>query len=351
MKVWAKRIALVLAIVVMVLSFVNASWLAERPRGYIKLIAHRGAHQLFDHTGVKPDTCTATRIEPPYHLFLENTLEGIDGADRNGAQMVEIDIATTKDGKLAVFHDLALDCRTNGKGEVRSATMAELKALDAGYGYTADGGKTFPLRGKGVGRIPELSEVLEAFPQMPLLFNFKSKDAAEADLLTAALKAAGRDPVAMGDGFHGAVEAGPVARIRQLFPKAWVFSMDSVKACSSAYAMQGWLGLTPGECQGGTLMIPLNRQWTFAGWPNRLMARMEAVGARVVVTAPLDGPGGTGLDLPEQLGEMPSTFTGYVWVDDIQAIGPALRPALNRRNQYREAEVVKALEARRKARE
>jgi glycerophosphoryl diester phosphodiesterase len=265
--------------------------------------------------------------------------------------MIELDIAATSDGKLAVFHDWTLECRTNGTGPVRAATMAELKALDAGHGYSADGGKTFPFRGKGVGLIPELSEVLAMFPQKPLLYNFKSKDAAEADLLAATLKAAGRDPVALGDGFYGGSEEGPVARTRQLFPRAWVFSKDSAKACTSAYGVQGWLGLTPAECKDGTLMVPLNRQWAFAGWPNRLMARMAAVGARVVVVGPLDGPGGMGLDLPEQIGKIPASFTGHVWVEDIQTIGLALRPAFNRRNQYREAELAKALEARRKARE
>jgi glycerophosphoryl diester phosphodiesterase len=350
-KVWAKRIALVLAVILVALSFINASWLAAPPRGTIKLIAHRGAHQLFDHTALGRDTCTATRIEAPYHRYLENTLEGMDRAARTGGGMIELDIAPTSDGKLAVFHDWGLECRTNGKGPVRDRTMAELRALDAGHGYSADGGKTYPFRGKGVGLIPELGEVLALFPAKPLLFNFKSKDKVEADLLAAALQAAGRDPVALGDGFNGAVEEGPVARMRELYPRAWVFSKDSVKACTSAYAMQGWLGLTPAACKNGTLMIPLNRQWAFAGWPDRLMARIAAVGGRVVVVGPLDGPGGTGLDLPEQLGEIPSTFTGYVWVEDIQTIGPALRPALNRRNQYREAELQTALEARRKARE
>ena len=28
--------------------------------------------------------------------------------------------------------------------------MQQLKQLDVGYGYTADGGKTFPFRSKGV---------------------------------------------------------------------------------------------------------------------------------------------------------------------------------------------------------
>lgn len=348
---WAKRIALVLALAFLASTFVNASWMADSPRGYIKLIAHRGAHQLFDHNGVERDTCTATRIEQPVHDYLENTLAGMGQAVRSGAQMIELDIAPTRDGKLAVFHDWTLDCRTNGKGNVRDASMAQLKALDAGYGYSADGGKTFPFRGRGVGMIPELGEVLAAFPDKALLFNFKSKDAAEADMLLAALKAAGRDSVARGDGFYGGVEAGPVARMRQLLPKAWVFSKESAKACTKAYGWQGWLAITPEACRNGTLVVPLNRQWIFAGWPNRTAQRMSAVGARIIIAAPQDSPGGLGLDLPEQIRDVPRTFTGYLWVEDIWSIGPAVRPGFNKRNPREEQEMQDALAARRKARD
>lgn len=351
MKVWLRRLAFALALALAAMSFGNASLFAPDPGGYVKLLAHRGTYQAYSHKGLERDTCTASRIEPPVHLFHENTLGGIAQARRLGAQMVEIDIAPTADGKIAVFHDWTLDCRTNGTGEVRKASMAQLKALDATHGYTADGGRTFPFRGRGVGQIPELGEVLTAFPDVPLMFNFKSKDAAEADLLAAALKAAGRDPVARGDGFYGGPEAGPVARIRQIYPKAWVFSHDRVEECTRAYAWQGWLGLTPAACKGGTLMIPLNRQWAFAGWPNRLLARMKAVGARVVVIGPMGDDLPRGLDLPEQLGEVPASFNGHIWVDDIWSVGPALRPAYNKRNPVEEAQLAKALAARRKARD
>lgn len=347
-----KRIALILALAFLALTFVNASWIAPTPRGYPKLIAHRGAYQLYSTAGMTRDSCTATKIYPPTHPYLENTLGGMAEARRLGAQMIEVDIAPTADGKLAVFHDWTLDCRTNGTGEVRKATMAQLKALDAGHGYTADGGKTFPFRGKGVGLIPELSEVLAAFPDKALLFNFKSKDPAEADLLVAALKAAGRDSVKLGDGFYGSAEDGPVARMRDLLPQGWVFSKDSVKACTKAYALQGWLGLTPDACRGGTLMIPLNYQFAYAGWPNRLIQRMEAVGARVIVIGPQDDADRPmGLDLPEQLGEVPASFNGYVWVDDIYTVGPALRPAYNKRNPVAEAELAAELERRRQMRD
>jgi len=347
----ALRIAgFVLALAFLVMTFVNASWLAPEPRGTMKLIAHRGVHQLYDHANLGPDTCTATRIEPPSHSYLENTAASIVQAARNGASMVEVDVAPTKDGQIALFHDWTLDCRTDGHGPVRDATMAQLKTLDAGYGYSADGGRTFPFRGKGVGAIPTLAEALGAAGTKPLLYNFKSKDAHEADELAAALKAAGRDPARAGDGFYGA--AGPVARIRQVYPGAWTFTKDEVTACTKAYAWQGWFGITPSACRNGTIFVPVDRAWAFAGWPNRLIARMEKVGARVVLIGPQGGKDGAplGLDLPEQVREIPVGYNGYVWVEDIRAIGPAINPAFGKRNPGQEARFEEQMDARRKAR-
>lgn len=331
MTVWLSRIGLVLALALLAAVTVNASWWADPPPGVIRLIAHRGVSQLYDHKGIGRDSCTATRIEPPVHDYLENTVRSIDQAWRLGADMVEIDVAPTADGHMAVFHDWTLDCRTDGKGEVRSKTLAELKALDPGYGYTADGGKSFPLRGKQRGAIPSLQEVLRAFPGLPLLYNFKSKDPGEADLLAKELRAAGRDPVKAGDGFYGA--AAPVERIGKLYPGAWAWSMDEVKGCTKDYFKTGWLTIVPESCRGGVMMIPLNYQWAFSGWPNRLLQRMRSVGAKVIVIGPRGSRSGTGLTLPEQLGDVPSTFTGYLWVEDIWTVGPSFRRDRDMRSQ------------------
>src|SRR3954451_6364224 len=111
---------------------------AERP----PLLAHRGLAQTFDIAGVDNDTCTASRIHPPEHPYLENTLASMEAAFRAGADIVELDIHPTTDGHFAVFHDWTLDCRTDGKGVTRQHALADLKALDVGYGYTADGGPT-----------------------------------------------------------------------------------------------------------------------------------------------------------------------------------------------------------------
>jgi glycerophosphoryl diester phosphodiesterase len=226
---------------------------------------------------------------------------------------------------MVLFHDWTVDCRTNGKGETRDLTLAELKALDIGYGYTADGGKTFPLRGKGVGQIPTVEEALAALPSRPLLFNFKSKDAGEADQLFAILKASGRDYEKLGDAFYGAT--GPVTRIRQLAPKNWAFDLKGeAQKCTKDYVAYGWTGVIPESCHNGVLGIPINYQWIMWGWPNRLIARMESVGAKVIVMGPYEsGKSNEGLTDVHQLGKIAGTFNGYIWIEDIWGIGPALK--------------------------
>lgn len=321
-----KVIALIAAIALAGLILLNASWLAPEPKGEAALMAHRGVYHLYDKRKAKGrDTCTAQFSYPPEHAIFENTVESMKRAAALGADMVEIDVAPTKDGRMVLFHDWTVDCRTNGKGETRDLTLAELKALDIGYGYTADGGKTYPLRGKGVGLIPTVEEALAALPETPLLFNFKSKDSGEADQLYAILKTSGRDSKKIGDAFYGA-EA-PVARIKQLLPKNWAFNIKGeAAACTKAYAAYGWTSIIPASCKNSVIVIPHNYQWAFWGWPNRLIARMESVGAKVILTGRFErGKSNEGIHTAEELDGIPETFNGVIWVEDIEQIGTALR--------------------------
>ncbi len=333
MRKWISWIGTALAVLILILSITNASWLAPDPKGAPKLIAHRGLYQMYDKTGVERDTCTADRIYEPYHRYLENTVPSILRAQKLGAWMVEVDIAPTKDDELVVFHDWTLDCRTDGSGDTRDATLEELKALDIGYGYTADGGETYPFRGgESVGAIPTFEEVARALPlRGRLMINFKSKDPAEADLLAKKFAAIGRDPAKSGDGFYGHPD--PINRIRELYPDAWAWSPQEARVCSEDYVKIGWSGYLPESCRGKTLLVPLNYQWAFWGWPNRLIARMEEYGGEVIVIGPVADNLPRGLTLPEQLTEIPDTFNGYVWVEDAFTIVPALIQRFDDRTQ------------------
>jgi len=62
----------------------------------------------------------------------ENTMAAIKLAIEGGAQMIEIDVQTTKDDELVVFHDEVLGRTTSGHGHVDQVTYEELTAYDAG---------------------------------------------------------------------------------------------------------------------------------------------------------------------------------------------------------------------------
>ena len=67
--------------------------------------------------------------------FPSNTLYAFRKAVRAGADMLELDIGVTKDGKVIVMHDTTVDGKTNGHGTVASKTLAQIKRLDAAYWF------------------------------------------------------------------------------------------------------------------------------------------------------------------------------------------------------------------------
>jgi glycerophosphoryl diester phosphodiesterase len=90
----------------------------------MKVIAHRGS------SGERP----------------ENTLPAYRLAIAQRADMIEIDLHRTRDGAIPVTHDASL-AHLGGRGEIADATLAEVRALDAGGGE----------------RVPLLQEVLDEF--------------------------------------------------------------------------------------------------------------------------------------------------------------------------------------------
>src|SRR6185503_15952617 len=67
--------------------------------------------------------------------FPSNTMYAFHKAVRAGADMLELDIGVTKDGKVIVMHDTTVDGKTNGHGTVASKTLKQIKRLDAAYWF------------------------------------------------------------------------------------------------------------------------------------------------------------------------------------------------------------------------
>lgn len=318
------RYALLVALAVAALIWLNNTSLLFGPsKDGPTLLAHRGMAQTFTREGLDGDTCTATRIYPPAHAFLENTLPSMHAAFDAGADIVELDVHPTTDGHFIVFHDWTLDCRTDGNGVTRAHTLAELKALDVGHGYTADGGRTYPFRGRGVGLMPTLDEVLTEFPDKRFLIHMKSNDAREGEQLAerlARLSPAARAKLIV----YGATP--PVDAVRAKLPDIRTGSKRSLKDCIIGYVQLGWIGTVPQACRTGLMLVPVNVAPWLWGWPGRFQQRMDAAGVEVFVLGPYDGGQfSSGIDDLEQLAKLPNGFAGGIWTNRIDRIAPAVR--------------------------
>lgn len=107
-------------------------------------------------------------------LWPENTIYAFQRALKMGVQVLEMDMRATADNQLVIIHDSTVDRTTEGSGPVASMTLEELKRLDAGYYWSPDAGRSFPLRGRGL-RVPSLSEILMAFAGVRLNIDIKQE--------------------------------------------------------------------------------------------------------------------------------------------------------------------------------
>jgi len=64
-----------------------------------------------------------------------NTMYALKRAIRLGADMLELDVQVSKDDRLVVIHNATVDQTTNGTGNVRDLTAAQIGRLDAAYDF------------------------------------------------------------------------------------------------------------------------------------------------------------------------------------------------------------------------
>ncbi|MEJ2666944.1 MAG: glycerophosphodiester phosphodiesterase [Deinococcales bacterium] len=155
-----------------------APYLAHLPRG-VTVLAHQGGDGLWPG----------------------DTLYAFRHAAAIGADVLELDVHETKDGRIVVIHDDTVDRTTNGTGAVADLTLAQVQGLDAGYGWTADGGKTHPYRGLGI-TIPTLKAVFDAFPGKPINVEIKPDSTKVAADLCRLIEAERRSDTVMVVSFH-----------------------------------------------------------------------------------------------------------------------------------------------------
>jgi glycerophosphoryl diester phosphodiesterase len=151
-------------------------WLAER----VLNIAHQGGEDEFP----------------------SNTLYAFKRSVKAGADMLELDVGVTRDGKVVVSHDVTLNRTTNGKGRIEKRTLRRIRRLDAAYWFAKGDDayrhdrprRAYKLRGIATGkrkppkgytradfRVPTLKQVLKAFPGTPITIEIKGRTRAEEE--------------------------------------------------------------------------------------------------------------------------------------------------------------------------
>ncbi len=194
---------------------------SRRPR----LFAHRGASGLFP----------------------ENTLAAFRGGVEAGATHLELDVHASRDGAVVVIHDAVLERTTDSVGPVREMTLAELRGVDAGYGFVdARGARPFADHDL---MIPTFEEVLREFPDVPLNVEIKQGEPAIEDEVVALIRRyGGASRVLL------AAEHQPIMdRIRARYDGPTGFTADEALDFYLCSIESRWVGYRP---PGNALQVP-----------------------------------------------------------------------------------------------
>lgn len=225
-------------------------------------------------------------------------------AFESGATMVQIAVqkTTEADGQadIVLFHDATLECRTNAKCSAGctcvaekcitgNQTLAYLKSLDIGYGYTADGGQTFPFRGRFIGAMPRLEEALDLLAQYPdkkILINQKDNSVETLKVIVKILKTYSAETlrrvflprdINVLDG-----------ELDQLGTQIGPSYKKAAESCLKQYILKGWMGIFPKECKNISFMVPTHMKKSgipvtklIWGWPDKFVERVHANNSKV----------------------------------------------------------------------
>jgi glycerophosphoryl diester phosphodiesterase len=157
----------------------------------------------------------------------ENTLPAYELAVAQAADMIEVDLHRTRDGAVVIAHDAELE-RIGGRGEIGDASLAEVRALDAGAGQ----------------RVPTLEELLDGFGSR-IALNLELKQGSRGAyaglpaVAVAAVRARGLEERTLFSSFYDPVlhdlrRVDPEARIALLLsrhaPEGWIERAHAVGA-------------------------------------------------------------------------------------------------------------------------
>ncbi len=297
----------------------------------IEVIAHRGMHQVLKQDQpILWDQCTANIIKKSNHNYIENSIDSMKKAYKLGATLVEIDIHLTKDNKIVVFHDFDLNCRTNSKelgckevewsGKNRCLIWQQkwdfIKTLDMGYGYTWDQGKTYPFRGKFVGKIPLLSEVLSVLGKHKFLIHHKGD---EGDTLKYAAEIIKGFPLSVRKNllWYG-LDAKKRRQLKELLPysSVFMFTKKDIKKCGLWFLTTGLIGWVPSQCKGVLMAAPLRYFRKLGFLRGYIVDRIHGANSKIMIAD---------IESLEDFEEIKPYTIDAIWTNHIEIIGPLIK--------------------------
>lgn len=273
-------IILIIAALAFGFTLFQASWLAEEPTGKPKLIADRAADPVRDTTG-----CVATANSGYGGAAVGPDIAALQLAAGSGADAIRV-TTQVSDGALNVAPQFDSACAADN-------TRAPATIKDAAAGLTK----------------PELFWQVQGAAAAKQLV---------ASLPTPSIDVPGQN-IVIGD-------AAAVAFIESLQPIHEAFSIVGAQKCASDYRLSGIWGSVPESCKNDTMLLTLDDLgYTLWGWPNRFLARMKAANVRLIIAEDVVDGQIKGLTDVNQYGEIARTYNGYIWVDNIEELGPALK--------------------------
>ena len=273
-------IILLIAALLMVFTVFQASWLADKPVGKPKLIADHAADPVRDAAG-----CVASANSGYGGAVVGPDIAALQVAAGIGADAIRVTTQMTNSA-LNVAPQFESAC-------VADNARAPASIKDAVAGLTK----------------PELFwQVQGALAAKQLV----------ASLPTPSIDVTGQN-ILIGD-------AAAVAFIESLQPAHAAFSIAGARKCASDYHVSGMWGSVPESCNNGTMLLTLDDiGYSLWGWPNRFLARMKAANVRLIIAEDVVDGQIKGLTDVTQYGDIANSYNGYIWVDNIEELGPALR--------------------------
>lgn len=277
MKLSKRTTIIVLALVALFIAFTlhHASWRADAPKGGPKLVAAKGVAPVLG-----PDGCVSAANAGYGAVAVGPDLAALQLAAGAGAQAVHIPMEMAN-GRWVPTRQFNSNC---------AADLAQPR--------------------------PDIAATAYSLSRPDLFWQARGADAARA--LVAALPASDRRHILIGD--DAAVQVAKAER-----PSLRAFTVAKARQCAADYRAS-LLGSVPTSCANGVMLLTLDDLgFTLWGWPNRFLERMAKANTMVIIAQSVEGEKIKGLTEPRQYGEIANSFNGYVWVDKIEELGPALK--------------------------